>query len=245
MIEGMYTAASGMAAQQARIDAVSGDLANANTTGYKSNRMAFRDLLYQTPGAGGTAQDIKVGSGSAAVSVGRNMSAGSFQQTDRPLDVALSGPGFIQVRNSDGKTALTRDGNLTFDSKGRMTLASGELLHPPVTLPPKTNESDVTIGTDGSVNAKNQKVGQITLMEVRAPGQLYPSSNNTVTVSPASGAATAATATTVAPGVLESSNLDMASAMVQMIESQRAYQLASRAVRMQDQVWEIANQVKR
>jgi flagellar basal-body rod protein FlgG len=245
MIEGMYTAAAGMAAQQARIDAVSGDLANANTTGYKSNRMAFRDLLYQTPGAGGTSQDIKVGSGSAAVSLGRNMSAGSFELTQRPLDVALSGPGYLQVKLADGKIALTRDGNLTVDSKGRLTLSSGELLHPPVTLPKNTNESDVTIGIDGSVSARDKKVGQLTIKEVRSPGQLYPASNNTFTESPASGKARAAESTTIVPGTLERSNIDMASAMVAMIESQRAYQMASRAVRVQDQVWEIANQVKR
>jgi flagellar basal-body rod protein FlgG len=244
MIEGMYTAAAGMAAQQVRLDAVANDLANANTTAYKSNRVAFRDLLYQAPGRG-AAPGIEIGSGSAATAIGRNMSAGSFQQTGRPLDVALTGPGFIQVRLSNGEKALTRDGNLSVQADGRLALASGELLEPRVQLPKNANESDVTIGIDGSVNVRNTKVGQIKLVEVRSPGQLLPSSNNTFTVSAGSGAASAAKNTTFTAGVLESSNMDTSSAMVAMIESQRAFQLASRAVKIQDQVWEIANQVKR
>ena len=106
MIEGMYTAAAGMAAQQARLDAVANDLANANTTAYKSNRVAFRDLLYQKPGLG-AGDGVMIGSGSAATSLGRNMTAGSIQQTQRPLDVALQGPGFLQVTGLNGKPALT------------------------------------------------------------------------------------------------------------------------------------------
>lgn len=245
MIEGMYTAAAGMAAQQARIDAVSNDLANASTTGYKSNRMAFRDLLYQTPGVGGTSRELKVGTGAAAVSLGRNMADGALKVTERTLDIALTGPGFLQVLTADGKKALTRDGNLKVDEKGRLTLGTGELLEPAITLPAKANEGDVTIGTDGTVLVKGKPNGKLTLMEVRAPGQMYPASNNTFLPSPESGPAKPATATSITPGALESSNLDMANAMVAMIEAQRAFQLASRAVKMQDQIWEIANQVKR
>ena len=169
MIEGMYTAAAGMAAQQARIDAVSNDLANASTTGYKSNRMAFRDLLYQTPGVGGTSRELKVGTGAAAVSLGRNMADGALKVTERTLDIALTGPGFLQVLTADGKKALTRDGNLKVDEKGRLTLGTGELLEPAITLPAKANEGDVTIGTDGTVLVKGKPNGKLTLMEVRAP----------------------------------------------------------------------------
>lgn len=244
MIEGMYTAASGMAAQQMRLDAVANDLANTSTTAYKSNRVAFRDLLYQAPGRG-VADGIKLGTGSAAASIGRNMTAGTIQQTDRALDVALQGPGFIQVKLADGTKAMTRDGNLSIRSDGRMALSSGELLEPPIKLPANINESDVTIGSDGTITAGGKTVGVIKLVEVRSPGQLLPASNNTFTASDDSGPATTAKRTALVPSSLEGSNTDTASAMVAMIESQRAFQLASRAVKIQDQAWEIANQLKR
>ena len=244
MIEGMYTAASGMAAQQMRLDAVANDLANTSTTAYKSNRVAFRDLLYQAPGRG-VADGIQLGTGSAAASIGRNMAAGTIQETNRPLDVALSGPGFLQVKLADGTKAMTRDGNLSIRSDGRMALSSGELLEPPIKLPVNVNESDISIGSDGTITAGGKTVGRLTVVEVRSPGQLLPASNNTFTVSDASGPATAAGRTTIVPSSLEGSNTDTASAMVAMIESQRAFQLASRAVKIQDQAWEIANQLKR
>lgn len=244
MIEGMYTAAAGMAAQQARLDAVANDLANANTTAYKSNRVAFRDLLYQKPGLG-AGDGVMIGSGSAATSLGRNMTAGSIQQTQRPLDVALQGPGFLQVTGLNGKPALTRDGNLAIDSKGRITLSSGEVLSPKITIPKGVNESDITIGNDGTVMAKDKKLGTLNIVEVRSPGQLQPAANNTFTTGPESGTASKAKMTTIAPASLEQSNTDASTAMVGMIEAQRAFQLASRAIKIQDQSWEIANQVKR
>lgn len=244
MIEGMYTAAAGMAAQQVRLDAVANDLANANTTAYKSNRVAFRDLLYQKPGLG-AGDGVMIGSGSAAASLGRNMTSGSIQQTQRPLDIALQGPGFISVTGLNGKPALTRDGNLAIDSKGRLTLSSGEILSPTITLPKGVNESGITIGSDGVVRANKKVLGTIKLVEVRSPGQLQPGANNTFTVGPESGAARKAASTTIVPASLEMSNTDAASSMVAMIEAQRAFQLASRAIKIQDQSWEIANQVKR
>lgn len=244
MIEGMYTAAAGMAAQQMRLDAVANDLANTSTTAYKSNRVAFRDLLYQTPSQG-VADGIKIGTGSAAASIGRNMAAGSLQETGRALDVAVQGPGFIQVKLSDGSKAMTRDGNLSIRADGRLALSSGELLEPPIKLPANVNESDVTISADGTITGAGKTVGKITLVEVRSPGQLLPASNNTFVVSNDSGAATKAANTQLIPSALEGSNTDTASAMVDMIESQRAFQLASRAIKIQDQAWEIANQLKR
>jgi flagellar hook-basal body protein len=113
----MYSAAAGMAAQQQRLDALSNDLANTGTTGYKKLRVAFRDLVY-TPTGPGAAPGVQEGAGAAATLVGRGAAQGALQRTDRPLDVALQGPGFLQVRRADGAQVLTRDGNLQLDAQG-------------------------------------------------------------------------------------------------------------------------------
>lgn len=243
MIEGMYTAAAGMQAQQMRLDAVSNDLANSSTTGYKHNRIAFRDLLYVTR-AHGSLPPVQIGTGSAAASIGRDMSEGAAQRTDRPLDVALQGPGFLQVRLADGDKALTRDGNLRVDARGRITTSTGELVEPKITLPKGVKESALAVGIDGTISSGDKVLGRLRIVEVPSPGQLSPAANNTFTVNAMSGAARSARNTTVLGGALEDSNTDMASSMVAMIESQRAFQLASRAIKMQDDAWSIANQLK-
>ena len=133
MLEGMYSAAAGMAAQQERLDAVSNDIANANTTGYKRVRVAFRDLLY-TPEWIATQNGVTEGAGAKATTVGRGYAQGAFQRTDEPLDVALQGQGFIKMKR-DGKDVLTRDGNLRFDDKGRLGNSRGDLVEPPISLP--------------------------------------------------------------------------------------------------------------
>lgn len=243
MIEGMYTAAAGMEAQQMRLDAVSNDLANSSTTGYKRNRVAFRDLLYVTR-AHGSLPPVQIGTGSAAASIGRDMSEGAAQRTDRPLDVALQGPGFIAVKLASGQTALTRDGNLKLDAQGRLTTSTGEFVEPAIKIPAGVKESDLAIGRDGTVSAGSKALGRLRIVEVPSPGQLTAAENNTFTTNAMSGAPGKARSTTVLGGALEGSNTDLASAMVQMIESQRAFQLASRAIKMQDDAWSIANQLK-
>src|SRR5919202_2024403 len=122
MLEGLDAAAAGMAAQQTRLDAVANDLANANTTGYKHVRVGFRDLLYDRAGRPGAA-GVQVGAGAAAVDAGRGFEQGALQRTDRPLDVALQGPGFLRVRLADGRDALTRDGALHVDGARRLSTA--------------------------------------------------------------------------------------------------------------------------
>ena len=119
MLEGLNSAAAGMAAQQQRIDAVANDLANANTTGYKHVRVGFRDLVYKQVGRS-SAQGPRTGAGAAAVDAGRGFAQGSLQRTEQPLDVALQGPGFIRVRLADGRQALTRDGSLHVDGTGKL-----------------------------------------------------------------------------------------------------------------------------
>jgi flagellar basal-body rod protein FlgG len=245
MLEGLNTAAAGMAAQQQRLDAVANDLANANTTGYKHQRVGFRDLVYDGTGRS-SAQGVRTGSGAAAVDAGRAFSQGVLQRTDRPLDVAIQGEGFLRVRLADGRDALTRDGGLHIDGDRRLTTSTGALVQPAITVPDGVAEDQVSIGPDGTVLAAGRRIGRLDLVTVRSQGALLAVGDNAFVTSAASGPAIAAPrATAITQGALESSNTDMAEAMVQMIESQRAYQLVSKAISTADEMMGIANQVKR
>jgi flagellar basal-body rod protein FlgG len=245
MLEGLNSAAAGMAAQQQRLDSVANDLANANTTGYKHGRVGFRDLIYEQagrPAAGG----VRTGHGAAAVDAGKSFGQGVLQRTDRPLDVAPQGEGFLRVKLPDGRIALTRDGNLQVDGLGRLATNTGALVQPRITIPKGTPEDKIAIAGDGTVTADGRRVGKLALVTVRSPQALTPIGDNAFQVSAASGPAGAAPrATKLTQGALESSNVDMATAMVSMIESQRAFELTSRAIHTADQMWEIANGVKR
>jgi flagellar basal-body rod protein FlgG len=246
MLEGMYTAAAGMAAQQTRLDAVSNDLANVDTTGYKHTRVAFRDLVYEDAQGYGAAKGVRIGAGSAATVLGRSVEQGVMQTTGRSLDVAINGPGYLQVKLSDGRTALTRDGNLQTDAQGRLQSHTGQLVEPTIKLPVGANAEQVTIGPDGTVSLGTTKLGRLRLVDVPAPGGLQGGPDNTFVTTKASGAIRdAAPRTALQQGVLEGSNVDTAQAMTDMIEAQRAFQMASKAITTQDQILSIANQVKR
>jgi flagellar basal-body rod protein FlgG len=245
MLEGMYTAAAGMAAQQSRLDAVANDLANASTTGYKSVRVAYRDLAYTAGAAPGATTALRLGSGAAAAMIGRNDGQGALQQTDRPLDVALEGPGYIQVKNG-AQRSLTRDGNLQIDPQGRLAMQDGALLEPPVTVPKGTTEDQIAIAADGTVSVNGKAAGKITLVNVANPAGLDGGADNRFQATAASGAISPAPRTTaLRSGVLEGSNVDMAQAMTDMMDAQRSFELASKAIQMSDQVQEIANGIKR
>jgi flagellar basal-body rod protein FlgG len=245
MLEGLHSAAAGMAAQQQRMDAVANDLANANTTGYKHQRVGFRDLVYDQTGRS-SAQGVRTGSGAAAVDAGRAFAQGTLQRTDRTLDVAIQGEGFLRVRLPDGRDALTRDGGLHIDGNRRLTTSTGALVQPAITVPEGVGEDQISIGPDGTVLAAGNRVGRLDVVTVRSAAGLLSVGNNAFVTTAASGAAIAAPrATSLTQGALESSNTDMAEAMVSMIESQRAYQLASKAISTADEMMGIANQVKR
>ena len=139
MLEGLYSAAAGMQAQQQRIDSVANDLANANTTGYKHGRVGFRDLVYEQAGRS-SAQGVRTGHGAAAVDAGRSFGQGAMQRTDRPLDIAIQGEGFLRVKLANGSQALTRDGNLQVDGRGRLATNTGALVQPQITIPKGTDE---------------------------------------------------------------------------------------------------------
>ncbi len=241
----MYSAAAGMAAQQQRIDAAANDLANTNTTGYKHVRVAFRDLAYTASGTGGT-NDVLIGGGAAATLIGRSQQQGALKLTESPLDVALQGPGFIAVRDRAGNAALTRDGQLSTDSQNRLTTANGLLLDPPITVPAGTPKENIHIAADGTVSSGTTRIGALRLVTVPNPSALQGGPDNTFRATAASGAAAAAPRTTVVTqGALEGSNVELSDAMVDMMDAQRGFQLASKAIQYQDQLMEIANGIKR
>jgi flagellar basal-body rod protein FlgG len=244
MLEGMYTAAAGMAAQQSRLDAVANDLANASTTGYKRVRMAYRDLAY-TQGTQGATKAVGLGAGAAATMIGRDARQGAVQETGNPLDVAVEGPGFLQLK-LNGQQWLTRDGNLQIDAQGRLGTQDGALLDPPITLPKGTQAEQVTIGADGTVAVAGKKAGQIRLVSVPNPAGLNGGASNRFQATAASGAVSAApTTTALHSGVLEASNVDMGDEMADMMDAQRSFQMASKAIQVADQALEIANGIKR
>ena len=244
MLEGLYTAASGMEAQQERLDALSNDLANISTTGYQATEVGFNDLLY-SPGGVASGSSVSTGAGAAASIVGRSQLQGSLEQTNRPLDVAIIGEGYIEVRRPDGTIGLTRNGALEVNAQGQLTNQQGMPLVPPITLPRGIDLANVTIGSDGTVKAGSAAVGKIAIVTVPAPDKLLPDGDSMFSATAASGPIRAAAGATLQQGTLESSNVDMAQTMVAMIDTQQSYSLASRAIQFQDQMLQIANQVKR
>jgi flagellar basal-body rod protein FlgG len=243
MLEGLYTAAAGMEAQQTQLDAVANDLANVSTPGYQSEELGFHDLLYTTVGPrNGTTQ--ATGAGAAAEIIGRNDAQGSLQQTGRALDVAINGPGYLEVRRSDGTIGLTRNGALQLDSGGQLVTATGMVVQPPVKIPAGIPIDQVAVSGDGTIEAGGKTLGRLALVTVPAPDQLLPAGDSTFSATAASGAIRAATGMSLQQGYLESSNVDVATAMGEMIDAQRSYQMDSRAIQMQDQMLQIANQIK-
>jgi flagellar basal-body rod protein FlgG len=239
MPNGIYSAAAGMAAQQTKLDAIANDLANASTTGYKSVRIGFRDLLY------GAEQGVPVGSGAAAVDIGRSQAQGVLQASDDPLSLAIDGDGYFQVKRADGSTALTRAGQLQLDANGSLVTITGEQLVPPIKVAAGTDPKDVVIGADGTVTVKGANIGAIKLVTVPAPDALLPVGSSMYVTSQASGGVVPAAAARLHQNQLEASNVDMATALTEMLTAQQTYNLASRAVQNQDEMLKIANELKR
>jgi flagellar basal-body rod protein FlgG len=243
MLQGLYAAASGMEAQQNQLDAVSNDLANVDTPGYQGEIMGFEDLLY-TSGGNSTGTNVATGAGSASAMIGRSDLQGSIQQTGRPLDVAIQGSGYLEVRRPDGTIGLTRNGALEANTKGQLTNSQGMLLQPPITLPHGTDPSDVTIEGNGTVTAKGKTLGQIKLVTVPAPNGLVADGDSIFSAPAAGGVIRRASGATLQQNALEGSNVDMGQAMSQMMTAERSYQMSSNAVQYQDQMLQIANQIK-
>ncbi len=241
MLEGLYSAAAGMAAQQEQLNAISNDIANVSTSGYKSERVAFSDLLYNPIKVAGT--ETTAGAGASARVIGRSEAQGSIQETGDPLDLAIEGSGYFEVTRANGQKALTREGTFGVDASGAIVNSEGNQLSPPIKLPAGVAASEVSIAPDGTVTAGTRKLGQIKLVTVTSPEHLLADGGGEFTPTAASGAPHPATGK-IRQGALEASNVNIASAMAQMVSTQRNYQLTSTAIQDESQMMSIANQLR-
>jgi flagellar basal-body rod protein FlgG len=241
MLEGLYSAAAGMSAQQEQLNAISNDLANLSTTGYKAERVAFSDLLYNQVDMSGTV--TTAGAGASARVIGRSETQGSIQETGDPLDLAIEGPGFFEVTRANGQKALTRGGNFGVDASGTIVNSEGNRLTPPIKLPNGVSPSEVRIAPDGTVTAGTHKLGQIKLVTVTSPEHMLADGSGELTPTAASGAPHPATGK-IHQGALEASNVNIASEMALMVSTQRAYQMNSTAIQDESQMMSIANQLR-
>ncbi len=253
MMRSLAIAKSGLEAQQTQLDAITHNLANVSTNGYKRSRAVFEDMLYQNiRQAGG--QDgaqtqlptgLQLGTGVRAAASTRNFSQGALQQTGNPLDLAINGAGFFQVQMPDGSTGYTRDGNFQVDAQGQLVTVSGYPLAPPVSLP--AGAQSVTIGRDGVVSAQMrgsaapQQVGQLQLANFANPAGLDPRGGNLFAETAASGSPQSANPGSNGLGALnqgsvEASNVNVVEELVSMIQAQRAYEINSKAIQTSDQM---------
>ena len=251
MMRSLWISKTGMEAQQTQLDTISHNLANVSTNGYKKSHAVFEDLMYQNmrqAGANGTEQTtlptgLQLGLGTRAVATSRSFTQGNLQQTSNPLDVAVRGTGFFEVQMPDGTTGYTRDGSFQVSATGQLVTNNGYTVGTGITIPPTA--SSVTIGSDGTVNAMVagavQNLGQIQLASFVNPAGLDPKGQNLFAETAASGApATAAPGQnglgTIAQGFVETSNVNVVEELVSMIQTQRAYELNSKAISTSDQM---------
>ena len=247
MFSSLWVAKTGLDAQQTRMDVISHNLANANTTGFKTSRAAFQDLLYQNirqPGAQTTEQTqmpsgLMLGTGVRVAGNEKLFTQGNLEQTGNPLDLAVQGRGFLQVTMPDGSIAYTRDGSLHLDQNGQIVTANGYLLDPAIAVPP--NSQSITIGSDGTVSvavagqAVPQQIGTVQLADFINPAGLQPNGDNLYLETASSGAPQIGQPGlnglgTLAQGTLEASNVNVVEQMVDMIETQRTYEMNSKSV---------------
>lgn len=251
MMDALYSAATGMRAQQSSMDVVANNLANATTTGFKRDRLDLVDLDYRPflLAGGGEAQ---VGLGSAPGRIAKEHAQGNLQETGRTLDVAIQGEGFFQVVRPDGSLAYTRAGNLQVDARGRLGLPGGELLQPRITVP--ANASELTIGGDGTVSANvngaPRVLGRIQTATFANPAGLSAVGGNLFVATANSGAAGlgapgAGGRGALTQGVLEGSNVDVGTEMIALITTQRAFEAASKVVTASDEMMGMANGLRR
>jgi flagellar basal-body rod protein FlgG len=262
MIRALWTAASGMQAQQKNIDVVANNLANVNTTGFKRSRADFQDLVYQnlkSSGAPSTSttqvpSGIQIGLGTRLAAVTKMFSAGDLTQTGNELDIAIEGDGFFQVLQPDGTIGYTRAGSFKRDSTGRVVTSDGNPLQPEIVIP--ANATKINIGNDGTVSvtqagqSATTSLGTIQLALFPNPAGLSSQGKNLYQTTDASGTATTGTPGqnglgTIAQGLIEMSNVSVAEEMVQMIVGQRAYEVNSKAVQASDEMLQTANNLRR
>lgn len=258
MFPALWIAKTGLDAQQTRMAVTANNLANVNTTGYKRSRAAFEDLLYQdVRQAGGQTSEqtqspsgLMVGTGVRVVGTQKMFTQGNIAQTANALDVAIQGRGFFQVLLPDGTQAYTRDGSFQMNSDGQLVTSSGYPVQPEITLPPSAQS--ITIGSDGAVGvqiagqAAPQQVGTLQIADFINPAGLQPRGENLFVETAASGTAQPGSPGlnglgTVTQGALETSNVNVVEELVTMIETQRAYEMNSRAISASDSMLQFLN----
>ena len=260
MIRSLWIAKSGLDAQQTQMDVISNNLANVSTTGFKKSRAVFEDLLYQTlrqPGAQ-TSQEtelpsgLQVGTGVRTVATERIHTQGNLNQTSNSTDVAINGKGFFQVLLPDGTTAYTRDGSFQLDSQGQLVTASGFPVQPAITIP--DTATSITIGRDGTVSVvlagstTTTQVGSIQTATFVNPTGLESRGENLYVETTASGTPTTNTPGTngsglIVQGYVETSNVNVAEELVNMIQTQRAYEINSKAITASDEMLQRLSQL--
>lgn len=261
MIRALYSAASGMTAQQLNVDNIANNLANANTAGFKMRRAQFQDLVYQNmvqPGAEAGSQTtvpagLQLGLGTRAAGNEIIFTQGSFSKTDNPLDMTIQGKGFFQIRRPTGDIAYTRAGSFQLDKNGSMVDTNGNPLEPQITIP--SSAQSITIAQDGTVSymlpnqTAAQKAGQIQLANFANPAGLNSLGGTLYQPTDASGDPQVANPGgpeglgTLMQGYTEQSNVDVVGEFVNLIQSQRAYEANSKVVKAADEMYQQVNQI--
>jgi flagellar basal-body rod protein FlgG len=260
MINSLWISKTGMQAQQTQLDVISNNLANVSTNGFKRANAVFEDLMYQNlrqVGANSSEQSelptgLQLGLGVRTVATSRSFTQGSLQQSGNNLDIAINGNGFLQVTMPDGTTGYTRDGSLQLDAQGRMVTSSGYPLAAGITIPAEAQS--VTVSGDGVVSVKMpgtatpQQVGNIELANFINPAGLEPRGQNVFAESLASGnpitaAPGSAGLGNVMQGFVETSNVNVVQELVTMIQTQRAYEMNSKAITTSDQMLQKLSQL--
>jgi flagellar basal-body rod protein FlgG len=253
MINSLWISKTGMEAQQMQLDVISNNLANVSTNGFKKSHAVFEDLMYQNLRQVGSATNeqanlptgLQVGLGVRTVATSRNFSQGNLQQSNNNMDVAVQGNGFFQITMPDGTTGYTRDGAFQLDNSGRMVTSGGLLLSGGITVP--ANATSLTISQDGAVaatipgNVSPQSIGTITTASFINPAGLEPKGQNIYAESAASGQPTVGTPSQnglgpLMQGFVETSNVNVVQELVTMIQTQRAYEMNSKAIQTSDQM---------
>ncbi|GBL59721.1 flagellar basal-body rod protein FlgG [Pseudomonas citronellolis] len=253
MLPALWVSKTGLSAQDMNLTTISNNLANVSTTGFKRDRAEFQDLLYQIkrqPGAQSTQDSqlpsgLQLGTGVRIVGTQKNFTAGSLQTTDNPLDMAVNGRGFFQVLTPDGTVAYTRDGSFHLNSDGQIVTSNGNALEPAIVVPAETQT--FTVGNDGTVsvtvagNSQPQIIGNIQTADFINPAGLQATGNNLFLETAASGAPQVGTPGlnglgTVQQNTLENSNVSVVEEMVNMITTQRAYEMNSKVISTADQM---------
>jgi flagellar basal-body rod protein FlgG len=253
MIRSLWISKTGMEAQQTQLDTISHNLANVSTNGFKRGHVVFEDLIYQNlrqAGANSSEQTtlptgLQVGLGVRPVATARIFSQGNLQQSSNPLDVAVRGNGFFAVQMPDGTTGYTRDGAFQVDAQGQLVTNNGYTVQPGITIPP--GAQSVTIGADGTVSvvmpgqSQPQSVGQLQLVGFVNPAGLEPKGMNLFAETAASGTPNAGTPGqnglgSLQQGYVETSNVNVVEELVSMIQTQRAYEMNSKAIQTSDQM---------